>query len=909
MSPDRHLSIKNSFILVFITLSLATGIVISSISFSRGFTGARDAVKAMNEGMNELAVLKVREFLAIPAGISAACSAALGNGFIDLADVEERERFFRGIMEVHREEISGVFFETPDGIRYGTRRNSGGSLEFIRPAKKGGGFAWHADGSGLPVEPLENDGERNVPWFQDILKKREPSISALHGQSSPAVPALSAVHPVYGRDGKPLGVAETLIPFSVLDGQMEQAVRHGRAFAALFEKDSMTLLSTSPEGKHGDIIGKALDQYRSTGEKNFLSETSEGKFFLHFSDYLQEGLGLVVLTALPENLLAGSIKESARFSGMLLLLSQILSIAIYMMVAKKLLNPVSLLVRSAEEFAGGKLSSRAPVIRNDEIGLIARSFNDMADTVSTLFINLEKIVEERTVQLQRANRELEEQTMQSMEAEKKLQLLLDSAGEAVYGVDRHGKCTFCNRSFLKILGFQSTDSLVGKEIHSLIHHSLEDGTPLDQSRCRICLAMSSGQRIHADNEVFWRADGTAVEVEYNAYPQFSEGKIIGAVVTFTDNSERRRSRAKIDFLSTHDTLTGLHNRAFFENTLKEADTEENLPITVIFGDINGLKLTNDVFGHAAGDNLLKTAAELLKSSCRGKDIVCRLGGDEFAVIMTNTGEEAAGRIIRRIKSDFADRKIIAIRGSISMGYGTKTDTGQDILSVVQSAEEAMYREKTLYRKDIDSEMADTIMETLHEKCPGEKSHAESVREICGLIGEALGMTPAEIEKLKTAGYLHDIGKVVLDSETLNRNDGLVEEEQNKKGLLLHPAAGYRILNLFDATLEYAEAVFCHHEHWDGTGVPNGTKGQDIPLLGRILRVAESWDRLRLQAGNTPGWERRAVPELLEQSGTALDPKIAEALAVRVSAGAPSSIAPARNSTEGQGLHSRSSGPY
>ncbi len=113
--------------------------------------------------------------------------------------------------------------------------------------------------------------------------------------------------------------------------------------------------------------------------------------------------------------------------------------------------------------------------------------------------------------------------------------------------------------------------------------------------------------------------------------------------------------------------------------------------------------------------------------------------------MTNTAEDAAGRIIRRIKSDFADRKIIAIRGSISMGYGTKTDTGQDILSVVQSAEEAMYREKTLYRKDIDSEMADTIMETLHEKCPGEKSHAESVREICGLIGEALGMTPAEIE--------------------------------------------------------------------------------------------------------------------------------------------------------------------
>lgn len=145
--------------------------------------------------------------------------------------------------------------------------------------------------------------------------------------------------------------------------------------------------------------------------------------------------------------------------------------------------------------------------------------------------------------------------MQSMEAERKLQLLLDSAGEAVYGMDHRGKCTFCNRSFRKILGFQSADSLVGKEIHSLIHHSMEDGTPLDQCRCMIWLALSSGQKVHADNEVFWWADGTAVEVEYNAYPQISEGKIVGAVVTFTDNSERRRSRAKIEFPSTHDTLT------------------------------------------------------------------------------------------------------------------------------------------------------------------------------------------------------------------------------------------------------------------------------------------------------------------------------------------------------------------
>lgn len=122
-------------------------------------------------------------------------------------------------------------------------------------------------------------------------------------------------------------------------------------------------------------------------------------------------------------------------------------------------------------------------------------------------------------------------------------------------------------------------------------------------------------------------------------------------------------------------------------------------------------------------------------------------------------------------------------------------------------------------------------------------------------------------------------------------------------MLLHPAAGYRILNLFDATLEYAESVFCHHENWDGSGVPNGIEGQDIPLLRRILCVAESWDHLRLKTGSTPGWERRAVLELLEQSGTALDPRIAEALAIRVSSEDSASANPARDSTDGQGRRS------
>lgn len=390
----------------------------------------------------------------------------------------------------------------------------------------------------------------------------------------------------------------------------------------------------------------------------------------------------------------------------------------------------------------------------------------------------------------------------------------------------------------------------------------------------------TGENVHADEEVFWRADGTPLEVEYHAYPQVLDGEVVGVMVSFTDNSEQRKSRAKINYLNSHDPLTGLYNRAYFEKELKRTDLRENLPITVIFGDINGLKLTNDVFGHSAGDLLLKTAAELLKKSCREKDTVARLGGDEFAVIMTNTASSEADRIMQRIKNDFREEKVIAIRGSISMGYGTKTDPDQDLAAVVLTAEEAMYREKILFRKDIDSEMEDTIMETLHEKCPREKIHSLSMQTLCGMIGETLGLSGTETGKLKAAGYLHDIGKVVLDQKILNREDGLVEEEEDKKELLLHTSAGYRILNLFDTTLEYSEWILCHHENWDGSGFPNGIRGKDIPFQARILRVAEFWDRLRMQFKDSPGWEEHAVRELKKAAGTILDPMVVDALTAR-----------------------------
>ena len=127
----------------------------------------------------------------------------------------------------------------------------------------------------------------------------------------------------------------------------------------------------------------------------------------------------------------------------------------------------------------------------------------------------------------------------------KLQILLDSTGEAIYGIDLHGHCTFCNPACLRITGHKSADELLGKDMHQLIHHSRSDGTHLPVEDCHIYRAFRSGKEVHVDDEVLWRTDGTSFPAEYWSYPQRSDGQLVGAVVTFVDITERRQAEAEL----------------------------------------------------------------------------------------------------------------------------------------------------------------------------------------------------------------------------------------------------------------------------------------------------------------------------------------------------------------------------
>ena len=358
------------------------------------------------------------------------------------------------------------------------------------------------------------------------------------------------------------------------------------------------------------------------------------------------------------------------------------------------------------------------------------------------------------------------------------------------------------------------------------------------------------------------------------------GNVPKVVGTIQDITERKEKELEIIHLSYHDKLTGLYNRRFCEEKIRRLDTDINLPISIIIGDVNGLKLLNDAFGHDKGDELLQKAAASIRNGCRKDDIVARWGGDEFVILLPKTKPEEVKIIIKNIKELYSNQQVNALSVSISFGWDTKRKTDEDILKVLASAEDYMYKHKILENEDMRGNTISTIINTLHEKNPREEQHSKRVSEICQKIGIAIGFSEIKISKLKVVGLLHDIGKIAIEEGILNKPGKLAEHEWDE--IKRHPDIGYRILSSSREMLELAEGVSAHHEKWDGTGYPKGLKGEAIPTVARIIALADSYDAMTSERPyRNPLSDKEVLSEIRKNAGTQFDPEIARIFVEKV----------------------------
>jgi len=459
-----------------------------------------------------------------------------------------------------------------------------------------------------------------------------------------------------------------------------------------------------------------------------------------------------------------------------------------------------------------------------------------------------------------------------VEKNKFLQTLI-SIGDGVIVVDLDGKVTMLNKAGERLTGWtiEEAKGRHYKEVLVLSHENqnLSINDPIER-----VLKTDTVQELDKE-AVLTSRDGKKYYLEDSAAPIKNDKNItIGVVLVFRDVTEKIEQQKKIEYLSYHDYLTGLYNRTFFNAELKRLDTERNLPISIIVGDMDGLKLTNDIYGHAAGDQLLQKIAEVFKKVCRADDIIARVGGDEFTILLPKTKEEEAKAIISRIKNEFSKEKVNAIRGSISMGCATKSSPDVDIIQTLNNAEHNMYSAKTLERKKVTSTTIGIIIETLHANSPIQAEHSKNVSRICERIGREINLPKGEIKRLREAAFLHDIGKIVLDENLIDKFENLTDNEQ--KAIEQHPIIGYRILNFFDGTVDLAEIILAHHERWDGTGYPKGLKGEEIPKLARIIKVADKYDAMINKPNSYIVSKEQAIEEIKRQAGSKYDPEIVDA---------------------------------
>jgi diguanylate cyclase (GGDEF)-like protein/PAS domain S-box-containing protein len=343
-------------------------------------------------------------------------------------------------------------------------------------------------------------------------------------------------------------------------------------------------------------------------------------------------------------------------------------------------------------------------------------------------------------------------------------------------------------------------------------------------------------------------------------------------VLISDITDRVIRDKDISYLNFHDQLTGVYNRRFYEEELSRLDQLRNHPISLIMGDINGLKLVNDSFGHMTGDKLIIAVAQAIQVGCRTDDIIARIGGDEFVVILPNTDASEAKAVIERIQTYACEKIIASVEVSVSFGYDTKNNLDDDILNVFRNAENMMYKEKLYETASHKSQMIQLIMHTLFEKNPRERYHSDRVSQLCEEIARSMKLSNTLIKQVKTAGLVHDIGKIAISESILNKKGKLTDEELVE--MKSHPEISYRILSSSPDMSDLATCILEHHERWDGNGYPKGIKGENITLIARIITVADAFDAMTAERSykNSLTTEE-AIKELNKCAGTQFDPTI------------------------------------
>ncbi|MGO8670607.1 MAG: HD domain-containing phosphohydrolase [Capsulimonadaceae bacterium] len=480
--------------------------------------------------------------------------------------------------------------------------------------------------------------------------------------------------------------------------------------------------------------------------------------------------------------------------------------------------------------------------------------------------------------------------------------MFETAAEGMYQTSPDGRYLRANPALARIYGYDSPDSLIDG-MRDIARELYVDPARRDQLTSMLA---STGVIANVESQVY-RRDGSAIWISESMRAQKDgTGRILyysGAVqdITLRRALQDERDRMLVEAVerSERDPLTGLWNHRAFHKRLHEwaaRTVDDGVPFAVIVVDVDNFKFFNDAYGHLAGDAVLQQISDRVRDAIGEADVAARYGGDEFTALVLpaidGTLDDAMAGVVAGMGGiEFTPPHArVPIPVHVSVGAAAYPSEAADIVTALAIADTRMLRSKGGQDEEAEPaagsssglSMLDSLVTAVHNKDRYTRGHSEQVRTYCMQIAHEMGLDSEALDHLKTAALLHDVGNIGIPDSILRKPGSLTDSEREM--VRMHPAMGAAIVGSVPELACMLGAIRHHHERWDGSGYPDGLRGERIPRLARIIAVADAYSAMTSDRPYRKALGPAAALAVLEEgAGSQWDPSIVAAF-VRARAG-------------------------
>jgi diguanylate cyclase (GGDEF)-like protein/PAS domain S-box-containing protein len=740
-----HQSLFSKLVIPFVLLVSTLVALTAWNGFSSGKRTADEISATLLSNVLSSTENATRDWLVSGQVLVDSVSIAVAKGALPFEDTVSLERYLYSLVTASRPGTY-IYIGYPDGRYVGVSYNEDKSVTSLiqekgDPIRRAYIVLKPGDRGQALVARTGKYDARTRPWYQLAIASATPRWTPIYSSASKKILEVSYASPIRDAGGNLLGVVCTDIPLSYLSDFLSRQPLPPSGVAYLTDASGQLIASSRMSSTFVDAKGQRL---KATEASDVLVRESAQALKLHEigpgASKRTEGAVIVASSVVPPFRAATSLLDAAKveynwimtvaaneeeFSGharsnlleliWLGLITVMAGIALGAWLVKRLVRDISTLEQTAEQIGSGNLSGTSPLSRNDELGQLSRSVENMRTQLSSSrekierhTTELELRVAERTRELALRNEALQREMQERERAQstaRVLSLALSETTSAVMIINASGVIDYANSGAEELTGFHS-DELVGMAYSALYAKGFEV-----ERRRGLDTALSQHQR-WTGTVARMRKDGTGFQAEVILNPVTTVSGEQLTVCVETDVTDRENVAARMRREVTTDALTGLGTRRAFDMKLEELKLRGHAvlaPFTVMFMDLDGFKPINDQFGHEAGDGALREVADRIRATLRRDDTAYRFGGDEFVMIVPGAdAKRSAERVLERMHAP------ITVMGhsvpvGVSIGIAVYPEHGTDVDMLMRRADQAMYASKAtgnsgvmIWREDLRS---------------------------------------------------------------------------------------------------------------------------------------------------------------------------------------------------------------